>query len=310
MRPLLAFRVSEAFRCAGLVAAAILATACAQSPSVPHTAPATVADPEPFLAPTGATLEKPEAANSKKNVCADPSSYPPLAFDFPQLSATQLSALANSPSNARELLSNIKSIVDHDLLVQTAFFDDEVLLKFFGAAEITWEKSELPIVFSTPYPPIAFGPTRIAHISILRGPLSNVTVRVVSSHTCRGWRQMPFAPGAWWPPTTYESGAMQIAVSSLTVLDIGMVKTIFGADPDEAPYFFLDEFGGGVSFPGHLTYENHDEERRSAPFSRNQIEFVPQQTGNERPARPGERRVFADDTKLMWINISQSERDL
>jgi hypothetical protein len=271
-----------------------------------------LADVEPFLAPrSGATLEKPKTTHPKKNVCADPADYPPRAFDLPQLSASQLLVLFNSPSTVRELLSNIKLLTERDLLVQGAFFDDDVLLKFFGATEITWERSERPTIYSTPYPQLAFGPIRVANIKALRGSLVNVTVRVVSSRTCMGWRQMPFPPpGAWWPPVTYDSGNMQIDVSSLDGLDVGIVKEVFGPDPDEAPHSFIAEFGVGVSFPGHLTYDDLEKERRSAPFSRHQVEFVPRQTGDERPVHPGGRRVFADEAKLLWINISQQERDL
>ena len=313
MQPLIPIGDSRRLRCLGL-AASILATACAHSAPDPRGTREVMIGPEPFVAPPGATREKPEAANSKKNVCSDPQNYPPPAFDIPQLSAAHLMALFNSPSTARELLSNIKLLVGRDLLVQSAFFNDDVLLKFFGASEITWEKSEPPQVYAAPYPQVAFGPTRVAHVSALRGALSNVTVRVVSSHTCMGWRNMKFLRGAlgdwWWPPVTYDSGAMQIDVSHLDGLNVGIVKEVFGPDPDEAPHFFMEEFGGGISFPGHLTYENHDKETRAAPFDRHQIEFIPQQTGQERPERPGGRRVFADEKELVRINISQHERDL
>jgi hypothetical protein len=221
-----------------------------------------------------------------------------------------VSVLVDSPSTVRQLLSNIKLLTERDFLVQSAFFDDDVLLKFFGASEITWEKSERPLVYSTLYPQLAFGPIRVAHVKALRGPLANVTVRVVSRRTCMGWRQTQFPPRAWWPPVTYDSGNLQIDVSSLDGLDVGIVKEVFGSDPVEAPYFFIAEFGGGVSFPGNLTYDDLEKERRSPPFSRHKVEFVPRQTGNERPARPGSKRVFADEAKLLWINISQEERDL
>ena len=314
MHSLIPAGVSWRLRCPSLLAVALLTTACAHSPPTP-TPPlpdtrAVVVDPEPFLAPAAVTLEKPAVTHPKPNVCADPARYPPRAFDLPQLSASQLMALFDSPSTARELLGNIKLLAERDFLVQSAFFDEQVLLKFFGAAQITWEASGRPTVASTPYPQLAFGPMRVAHVSALRGELSNVTVRVVSSQTCMGWRQTLFPPRAWWSPVTYNSGYMQINVSSLDDLNVGIAKEVFGADPDEAPAFFIAEFGGGVSGPGHLIYKNIEKERRSAPFSSHQIEFVPQQNGNERPTHPGGRRMFSDQARLIWVNITQAERDM
>jgi hypothetical protein len=44
-------------------------------------------------------------------------------------------------SKARARPSNIKLLAERDLLVQSALFDDEVLLKVFGASEISWGKA-------------------------------------------------------------------------------------------------------------------------------------------------------------------------
>ena len=141
-----------------------------------------------------------------------------------------------------------------------------------------------------------------------------MTVPVVSQRTCKGWRNMKFLAGVrgdwWWPPVTYDSGYMQTDVSSLDGLEVRVVKEAFGPDPDEAASSFIAEFGGGVSFPAHLTYENREKERRSASFDSHKVEFIPRQTGNERRARPGGRRVFAEDAKMLSISIVQREREL
>jgi hypothetical protein len=296
----------------GLLAATLLSTVCAHSaPQEPQGTPTPTAV-EPILVPRdGETQEMPKVTHPKKNVCVDPDNYPPLAFDLPQLTASQILTLFNSPSTVRELLRNVRLVSERDLLVQSAFFEDDVLLKFFGASQITWENTQRGVVYSTPYPQSAIGPTRVAHVKALHGPLANVTVRVVSGLYCMGWRRIPFPPGNWWPPVTYSSGYMQIEVSSVEDLDVGMVKDVFGLDPAEAPYSSIEEFGGGVSFPANLTYENAAKERRSAPFDVHKVEFIPQQTGNMRPVRPGSgRRVFADETKVIAINITQREREL
>jgi hypothetical protein len=125
-----------------------------------------------------------------------------------------------------------------------------------------------------------------------------------------GWRQTQFPPREWWPPVTYIFGNMQIDVSTLDEFDVGIAKEVFGPNPSESLPSFIAEFGGGVSFPPTLTYENLEKERRSAPFAHHKIEFIPKLTGSEPPARHGATRLFPNNAKLLWINISQDERDL
>ena len=120
----------------GLLAAIVLVTACAHPEPPPM---AFILPAEPYLVPAGATLNPPDSETLKQAVCANPDSYPPRAYDITQLSAPELMALFNSPSNSRDLLINLKLLSDRDLLVQANFFKDEVLLRFFGASKITWE---------------------------------------------------------------------------------------------------------------------------------------------------------------------------
>jgi hypothetical protein len=51
-----------------------------------------------------------------------------LAFELPQLSASQILVLFDSPFTVRELPGNIKLLAERDLLIQSAFFGDNVLL--------------------------------------------------------------------------------------------------------------------------------------------------------------------------------------
>lgn len=304
--------VSKGGRHLGVLAATLLGTACAHTSLQVPGAPTGATNPDPYLEPRGATPEKPKPEVLKKIVCADPANFPPRAYDIPQLSAAQLMALFESPTNTRQLLNNVKLLSERDLLVQAAFFDDAVLQKFFGAAAISWEKTGRPGFSRPPHVQVAFGPTRVAHTSGLSGTVVNVAVRVVSSQTCMGWRQTASPPAAWWPPTSFDSGYMQIDVSRLNDLDVGLVKDILGADPDEAPAGVIAyEVGDGVSSrPGSVTYINHEKERHSAPFSQHRIELIPRE-GGERPRQfpDGDRRVFVDGAQILSINIVQAERE-
>jgi hypothetical protein len=305
----LAFAVSPLLWFA-LIVAAVPTDAPAES-SAPQTVIASSpSKSEPYLAPPGVLLARPAAADLMKHVCSDPARYPARPFNTRQLSAIELKALFNSPTTQRELLRNIQILDTHDLLVQAAFLDNDVLLKFFGAKEITWEKPEPPTMYSKPYPPLAFGPNRVAHLRRLGGALSGVTVRVATLVTCMGWHQMQFPPWAWWPPVTYFAGYMQIEFPPPDAPTVGMVREAFGQHLPESPAFSIHEFGGGVSGPGTLTYVDQEKVRRSAPFADHSIEFIPQQSGNEAQPRTKGAHLFADDRVILAIHIAQHERDL
>jgi hypothetical protein len=192
--------------------------------------------PAPYLAPPGVLPARPAVADSVTQICSDPARYPARAFNTPQLSAAQLTALFHSPMTNRELLRNVQILDTHDLLVQAAFLDNDVLLKFFGAKEITWEKTE--------------------------------------------------------PPT------------------VGMVREAFRQQLSESPAFSIQEFGGGVSGPGTLSYVDQEKVRRSAPLFEHSIEFIPQQSGNEALPRSKGAHLFPDDRVILAIHIKQHERDL
>jgi hypothetical protein len=55
------------------------------------------------------------------------------------LTSADINAMFQKPKNLEELLLNIKVAVDRDLLVQSEFYDNSVLERFFAASAISWE---------------------------------------------------------------------------------------------------------------------------------------------------------------------------
>jgi hypothetical protein len=62
------------------------------------------------------------------------------------LSAAEIVAMVERPKTAEQLLQNIKTAVDRDLLVQKGFYETQVLIKFFAASSIDWHKPKSPWV--------------------------------------------------------------------------------------------------------------------------------------------------------------------
>lgn len=290
-----------------LIAASLSVAACADQVPRPSATPPAALPVHHFLEPPGVLPARPSIADTLKHVCSDPAQYPQRAFNTSQLSAADIKVLIKSPTTARELLSNLQVLQTHDLLVQEAFFEDDVLMTFFGAKEVVWEATERPLTHLNS--PVAFGPNQLAHVRALKGGLSEITVRVISGRTCMGWHQMPFPPGAWWPPVTYHAGSIRIEISPPSLITVGLVRETFGPNPEEEESFFLEEFGGGVSFPPRITYVDHQKTLESEPFSNHSIQFIPDRPGNERP-RPAGKYLFPDETNVVAIEVVQRERDL
>ena len=295
----------------GLLAAIVLVTACAHPEPPPM---AFILPAEPYLVPAGATLNPPDSETLKQVVCANPDSYPPRAYDITQLSAPELMALFNSPSNSRDLLINLKLLSDRDLLVQANFFKDEVLLRFFGASKITWENDARTFHSYTRsnHLEARYGPSRTARISELSGALADVTVEISNSPVCKGWRSKPISPMKWWPPTTVDSGHVKIDLSRANGPDVGLVKEIFGPDPAESePSVYPDAYGT-LSFPAKVAYVDTEKQRNSSPFFQHKVEFIPQVQDGVRPWASGldRRRVFADQVRILYIDATQMERDM
>jgi len=78
------------------------------------------------FAQIGATSPKPPPSNSSPAT-------------IKQLSAEEIGAMFERPTTAQQLLQNIKTAMDRDLLVQTAFYTDENLKKLFNGTGVTWE---------------------------------------------------------------------------------------------------------------------------------------------------------------------------
>jgi hypothetical protein len=210
--------------------------------------------------------------------------------------------LFNYPSNAQELLANLKILMDRDLMIQPAFFEDQVLLKLFGGSTITWEEPDAHS--RNPQQ------TTIAHVGGMGGGLSEASVRVVRVHTCRDGRKLQFSPFTYVPPTTHDSGFMQVDVHSVAGIDVAAVKEIFGADPDEARSWTIYDTGASVSGSATLRYEDRAREGESTPFWRRLIEFVPREESGLRPrVRNSDRRLFTDGAQIRAINIEMQERD-
>jgi hypothetical protein len=137
-------------------------------------------------------------------------------------SPSDIAGMVDRPESVRQLLQNLKLAIDRDLLVQPAFMDEAVLLKFFNAATATWEKPNVGDAQSTQ--------VAILHFSSSEFSAMSASVRFSHAHT----PNYEAAEGHV-PEHVYHSGDISINVESVPTFTVAAVVDVFGLPIDAAP---------------------------------------------------------------------------
>jgi hypothetical protein len=167
---------------------------------------------------------------SPSEPCRDnPSSVSP-EYPQPAYSTSEISNLFKRPTNATDLLANLKEVLDRKLLVQPTFFDDAVLLKLFNGSSIRWLKPGDPDFGADRW----VAPTRVARIRVTEAP-TLMTVSIGLNHKCINPQPNRRDPSVLMPANTYDSGYIRITVDApIEAFTLGTVRRVFGPNPGRA----------------------------------------------------------------------------
>jgi hypothetical protein len=167
-----------------------------------------------------------QAASDADKPCGIRAPEPPLAYPLPAYTVRDIAAMFVPPRTSPDLLSNLKIVLDRQLLAQPAFFDDDVLHTLFNATDVQWMKPGTPGAVSER----VVKPTRIAHVRVDEGgALAGIKVYAGVNHKCLDRRAHPDRPDVVIPAHTYDSGYLYLQLDGPAVITIGDVRRAFGS---------------------------------------------------------------------------------
>lgn len=179
-----------------------------------------------LIATSGAS----HAADDSGNTCAAGQPEPPAAYPLPLLTAHDIATRFVPPTTVAQLLSNLRIVLDQNLLAQPAFFEDEVIRALFGTDDVEWVKPGTPGVAAERF----VKPTRIARVRLdANSTFAGLQFSVGVNHKCLEARPHPSRPGVTIPPHVYDSGYVHMHVNRSAVITIGDVRQAFGSNAGE-----------------------------------------------------------------------------
>ena len=235
--------------------------------------------------------------HAASGACASGAPEPSPAYPVPSLASRDIAAMFVRPRTNAQLLSNVKAVLDQQLLAQPTFFETDVLRIVFDATDLQWVKPGTPDVAYEPF----VKPTRIARVRYdARGPFAGMKVDVGVNHKCLESRPHPARTGAFIPAHTYDSGYVSIRVGAPATMTAGEVRRVFGDNEGKFTY--------DCRTPLPLYYQGPEGPSRDA-FLIHGAEFEP---GAERYAelcQAAADRGLPDDYPIARIRIRLIQRD-
>jgi hypothetical protein len=203
---------------------------------------------------------------------------------------SEIAAVITLPTTPKQLLQNLKNAWDHDWLVQSPFYADSNLLKFFNATKVAWEQE------SKRGDAADFGHGWLSIDSQFFPKMSVEFMRGVREEL----RHQNARPAA-------VSGFVRIRVPSVSGFTVGLVRDIFGKESEEQLDFGIatDAHGYDPASAGSLLYENHDKERRTAPYEKYRVSFGVKKS---KPGLPIQGSSFLPSEEVEEIVMFQAER--
>jgi len=166
------------------------------------------------------------AASDPGKPCSGDASKPAPAYPLPAYTARDIAAMFEPPRTVANLLSNLKIVLDRQLLAQPAFFDDEVLRRVFNAIDVQWVRPGAAGAVSDRL----VKPTRIAHVRLDEGgSFAGINVYAGVNHKCLDRRPHPLRTDAVIPAHTYDSGYLFIQVDGPIAITVDDVRGAFGS---------------------------------------------------------------------------------
>jgi len=230
------------------------------------------------------------------NPCGGPGPEPSAAYRLPAYTTGQLAAMMRPPATLAQLLSNLKEVLDRNLLAQPAFFDDAVLRRVFNATGVRWvEPGTRDVAFDH-----AIRPTRAARIIFSDGPFAGMKVDVGMSHRCLNRHADRNNPGSIIAPHTYDSGYVRIRLEESAGLTLGAVRQVFGPG--------TGGFDASCKEPAVVSYDGPDQTGADA-FLLNSASFVVRPDAYSGLCQSQSRRALPDEYPVIDVNIRVLEQD-
>jgi hypothetical protein len=222
-------------------------------------------------------------------VCVSISS-PVAASPVTPYSESEVAAAITLPTTPKQLLRNLKNAWDHDWLVQSSFYADSNLLKFFNATKASWEQE------SKPGEAADFGR---GWLTFDGQSFSKMTVEFM-----RGVREEPRHGNA---RPVAVSGFVRIRVESVSGFTVGLVREIFGKESEDRLDFGIDTdaHGHNPTTAGSLLYENPDKVLKTAQYEEYRASFGVKKA---KPGLPTLGSRFLDNEQIEEIVMFQAER--
>lgn len=209
-------------------------------------------------------------------------------------SAAEIGSMFNRPADASQILRNIRSAMEKDLMLQSGFYEKGNLLKFFNATQTKWST---PSDFRS---------------SLLSWQQLTLTIddRVFPGMTVGLLRSCVIDPGEQ-QPTHSASGrivptvSMKISFGKSAEFTVLALRTIFGTETREEMEYGVGTDGGRYvpTDKGFIDYEDLTKERDATfAIQRSSIRFFVKD--NSLQAREsGSRRKIKDSDEIAGLHM-------
>jgi hypothetical protein len=222
---------------------------------------------------------------------------PPPAYPLPAYTARDLAAMFVPPRTSADLLSNLKIVLDRQLLAQPAFFEEEVLRVLFNTTDVQWVKPGTPDVASERL----VKPTRIARVRFADGgSFAGMKADVGVNHKCLERRAHPSRPDTFIRRATYDSGYIIIRVDEPAMMTTAEVRRAFGWN--------FGELDRECRSPLSMHYPGPEGPSRDA-FWLHAANFRPSAVGYAQRCQAAPDRGLPDDHPVsdVWIRLVEND---
>lgn len=245
-----------------------------------------------------ATFSQGEGTPSKPPAFSAPPSAPK------KYSVAEIGALFERPTNALDLLKNLKLAMDKDLLLQQAFYNDANLIKFFSSTKVTWEKPDL------------LGNSSDKRTNTVRAKVTvdslifpRMTVKLMHSY----WKTSGFntSNGEHVPAENYASGQIQLQVDAVPEFTLHKVRQVFGTnaeylDPHYSPHGDVQKTTDKGAFRYDTRGQSTGKHKTRGRSFQKETTFSIKFRMPPDPALPGAREPITEDDALKDIELHES----
>jgi hypothetical protein len=185
-------------------------------------------------------------------------------------SIARVGALFSRPENVSQLLQNLKLAYEKDLFIQSGFYDDENLMKFFAGAAVKWGGSR----------PLTGAKTSARDIVITSDTqvFPQLTIKMLRyctplyRHVSRDHNDVYSAA---------EGASLSLQVKAIPGFTVSAVRTVFGAETDiQIDYGVINDgvsgpMTSGITPTGQLIYnDEYAATHIETLVSTNEVTFV------------------------------------